>query len=192
MWCWIDGFCGGRRGAFACQNDGSCFDEYRADPSRQLGGGSPSVVGAMTPPLLVRLTSIATNASPASMIGVDRRWRDDPLGWLDDPPFIGSMTPSIGEVTPLDWRDDRPSSCRSLAWKRTHGSRKGGIDVHSSWRDDLVSWRDDPLGVGRSPRRLVQPVWDPRSLRRRIEVWNIEERIERTNLGFMKRRLIFA
>src|SRR5260370_29688025 len=35
-----------------------------------------------------------------------------------------------------------PSSLSLSTGKRTNGSRKGGIDAHSSWRDDPLNWRD--------------------------------------------------
>ncbi len=62
-------------------------------------GGSPRFIGTMTPPRLVRLTFIATNTAPTSMIGAHRHWHDDPPIWHDDPPFIGTMTPSFGTMT---------------------------------------------------------------------------------------------
>ncbi len=51
-------------------------------PSAPTDGGPSSLLGVMTPPPLVRLTSIAMNAARTSVIGAHRRWRDVASGKL--------------------------------------------------------------------------------------------------------------
>jgi hypothetical protein len=68
------------------------------DPLGQLRG-LPLVDWRNDPPPLARLTSIATNGAPKSMIGAHCHWRNDLPIWRDESPFIGTMTPSFGTMT---------------------------------------------------------------------------------------------